>query len=274
MREMKILKKVLNKFLSEKLHDGTVQVSGRIGALEIEGLHPLKPRGFAKSGNLSLSGKIDEQQVKISSMFTNDQVALRLRVTKMSDGIDLPRVLASEGRIFVEEWINGRTPVRADHEHIRQAIRDYLYCDERFSFGRSDQCDFDYLNYLDQRVLDWHFLRGLPEFLGRWREQRELLAGEMRLALCNPDLSFANFIIESGSERIVMIDTEFLHVGQGWFMDYPNSAVSHEPLDLGMSPELCLFAKNCWRLRKIGSVLIAGRPDLLSKEMMEFQDGW
>ena len=108
LREMKILKKVLNKFLSEKLHDGTVQVSGRIGALEIEGLHPLKPRGFAKSGNLSLSGKIDEQQVKISSMFTNDQVALRLRVTKMSDGIDLPRVLASEGRIVVEEWINGR----------------------------------------------------------------------------------------------------------------------------------------------------------------------
>lgn len=205
---MRILKKVFNKFRCGKWQDVTVQVSGRIGSLEIEGLHPLNPRGFAKSGNLSLLGKIGEQQVKVSSMFTNDQVELRLRVTKMSDGIVLPRVLASEGRIIVEEWIDGRTPTRADHERIRQAIRDYLYCDGCFSFGRTDLCDFDYLNYLDQRVSEWHFLRGLPEFLGRWREQRELLAGEMRVALCNPDLSFANFIIESGSERIV-VRTQF-----------------------------------------------------------------
>lgn len=270
---MKTLREIVNKFVCRKWQDGTVHASGRIGSLEIERLHPLKPRGFAKSGNLSLAGKVGAQRVKLSSMFTVDQVALRLRVTRMSDSIHLPRVLASEGRMIVEEWIDGRTPGSADHDRIRQAIRDYLLCDERFSYGNSDLSDFDYLDYLEQRVADWHFLQGLPEFLERWRAQRAALAGEMRLALCNPDLTFANLIIESATDRIFMIDNEFLHVGEGWFMDHPNSAVGHEPLDLGMSPALFRFARISWRLRMIGSALIGGRPDLLSHEMLEFDNG-
>ncbi len=204
-------------------------------------------------------------------MFTEDQVSLRLRVLKMSDAIHLPRVLASEGRMIIEEWIDGRSPGREDHERIRQAIRDYLCNEERFSFGCAELCDFNYLDYLEQRVSGWYFLRGLSDFLENWREQRASLAGEMRLALCNPDITFANLIIESGTGRIVMIDTEFLHVGEGWFMDHPNSAVGNEIIDLGMPPALSLFAENTWRLRTIGSALIEGRPDSINLKMLEFK---
>lgn len=190
----------------------------------------------------------------------------------MSGEIHLPRVLASEGRMIVEEWIDGRAPARADRERIRQAIRDYLQGSERFSCGAADRCDFEYLDYLEQRVSDWHFIKGLPEFLEKWRNQRAAVAGEMRLALCNPDLSFANFVIEAATNRIFMIDTELLHVGQGWFMDHLNSVVRAEPLPQCPSPELTCFARNCFALRHIGSALITGRPDKLSEKMLEFHD--
>lgn len=244
-----------------------------IDGFEISKLNPLKPRGFAKSGNISLSGDISGARVKVSSMFSARQVPLRCRISKISDQIFLPRVIANEGRMIVEEWIDGHTPSGADCDWVRAAIRAYLACEERFSYGREDICDFDYLDYLEQRVSDWHFIEGLSAFMEHWRAQRAAVASELRLALCNPDLSFENFVIEKGSKRLVMVDTEFLHVGSGFFMDHLNSVLRHEPSPVGLSPRLALFASNSNKLREIGSALIVGRPERLTPLLMEFHGG-
>lgn len=174
--------------------------------------------------------------------------------------------------MIVEEWIDGRAPSRADREWVRAAILDYLACEERFSYGEEDVCDFDYLDYLEQRVSDWHFIDGLRAFMERWRAQRAAVSSELRLALCNPDLSFENFVIEKESGRLFMIDTEFLHVGCAWFMDQQGSAVRSEPSSAGISAELALFVRMCVGLRMIGSALIVGRPDRNTPEMLKFYD--
>ena len=270
---MEILKKIskyIRQNISEKKLDRFI---GNIGAVKVEGLRPIKSRAFGKSGNLSLAGKIGQHQVKLSSMFEEDQVGLRLRLSKMSDSIYLPNVLASEGRLIIEEWIDGCPPGIADRQRIRQVIFEYLSCEERFAFSSDDLNDFEYLDYLEHRVLEWSFLQGLPEFLDRWRKQRAALANQIRPALCNPDLSYENFVIETATKRIFMIDTEFFHVGEGWFMDHFNSAVRNEPITVKVSPEVLCFARNCVKLRKVGSALIVGRPDRVTSEMLEFEDG-
>lgn len=245
---------------------------GIVEGLKISKLQPLKARGFAKSGNVSLSGEHLGRRVKVSSMFTTSQVEFRRQLAKMSGQIFLPKVVGTEGRMLIEEWIDGRSPGIADRVNIRAVIRQFYTDEERFSYDKTSATDFDYLDYLEQRVSKWDFIEALSRFLKKWRVQRKAISTELPYALCNPDLSFANFVIENGTNRIYMVDTEFLHVGQGWFMDHYNSAIRAEPERLLESSKLVTFYRNCVTLRKIGSALIVGRPDLLRSETMEFQD--
>lgn len=245
-----------------------------IGGCRITNLHPLKASAFAKSGNISLSGMHKGRRVKLSSMFTCKQVALRRKLNQISEHIALPRLIASDDRFIVEEWIDGTSPGRlqdAARERVKASIRDFVFGAARLRYGADDQTGFDYLDYLEQRVAGWHFIHGVREFVNRWREARATLHQEFRLALSNPDLSFQNFVIQQKTGQIFLIDNEFLHVGNGGFMDFFNSAIRAERPSFDVSPEMCVFFRNTVKLRWLGSALIEGKPERISPSMLEWE---
>lgn len=259
-------KRVLNEFNAS---------SAMIGGCKITSLYPLKTHGLAKSGNISLGGRYNGRRVKVSSMFTSEQVEFRQKIAKLSNHIALPELVAFEDQVIVEEWILGISPTSSDRTHklrIESVILDFVFGDDRYQFSKIDQCNFDYLEYLLNRVSMWHFMEGVSRFVARWEEQFELVQSQLRLALSNPDLRFDNFVIEKDTDRIFLIDNEFLHVGMGGFMDLFNSSVSNEYNKFNVSEDLNVFYKNTVKLRKFGSELITGHPERIKPSMLEWED--
>lgn len=254
-------------------------VFAQIGGFRVTDMVPIKEKGLAKSGNISLTGFCEGRKVKVYSMFTEEQVELRRSIDRLSERLFLPSLVASEGLIVVEEWVKG-TPGSccraAAKRALADSVRDYLVGPQRVEVAKRhaprDGEPFDYLEYLNSRVRPWLFLAEVRVFVERWREQREAVQGALVRQLSNPDLSLQNLLISEHEGRAYCIDNEFLHVGYGGFMDFYNSLIRAEPIPFSVSRKVVSFYHNTLKLRHIGSALICGQPQRLDTLMLSFDN--
>ena len=252
-----------------------VPVGGAIevGDVRITGLRPLgggQKKGITKAGRLSMSGDLNGVKVKVYSVHSGAQAALRRELDRISMcGCRFPRVMASNDWLVAEEWIEGE-PVNALGREGRMAVAESV--DEFLEFSSRDvhvraiaekwNGAFCYLDdYLVGRLGPWVHWEPVVEFLDAWRESRRRVMDEVESRLSHPDLSVHNLLVQRGSSSVFVVDNELLGVGQGWVVDRMNAARGglDVPRPQGGGADFVRFIDNTWRLRLIGSALDAGK---------------
>jgi hypothetical protein len=214
------------------------------------------------------------RKVKVYSVFSENQASFRCSISRFSEQIYLPKVLAKDGRIIVEEWIDGSSPNvndKEDWERFRCSISNHIFSPNRINKSKKEVTDFDYLDYLVKRVSLWGFMQSIDDFTQAWLEQRRRVSNELVATITNPDLTSSNFVIESNSRKVFLIDNEFLHVGYGGFMDFYNSAIRKEEHRFSVSDSMQAFHRNTVKLRHIGSALIQGDLMCIDETLFDFE---
>ena len=276
MKYYSILAGALQSIKCSISYSQRVGINAEIDGCLITNLKPVNKNAYGKTGNISLKGIFKGQNVKLFSMFSEEQVRLRQRVNKLSDEILLPDLIASEGRIVVEAWVDGTPAEQCSYNNkkdISNAIREYITCSYRFKSSIVDGYEgFDYLNYLEGRIRNWSFIKDVASFVDKWKILREEVSHEFVPALSNPDLAYQNFVLNRQSNLLYCIDNEFLHIGTGAYMDFYNSMIRYEQPPFLLTKNLAVFYRNTVKLRRIGSALIVGKPQQLNKDLLTFED--
>lgn len=257
------IKYLLSRLLSRK---GERFLDLKVGGNVIRDVEPLGnyfTPGVTKVGRLSFSGWINDKKVKIYSCHSSAQVDLRLALGKLSfTHFSLPSVLAVEGNIVVEEWIEGE-PVKSVG-----AFESALTCNiinefhvstcylRRELLVSSPFCYFE--DYLVARLGRWRGVAQIAEMLSTWQTQLASLESVIAPKLCHPDLSARNMIRSSRDGRFVVVDNELLGVGRGWVLDWHNAGIPECSLqEAGGSVDIREFVSLSWDLRRLGTMLDA-----------------
>lgn len=239
----------------------------RVSDVCIEALRPVieSGTGLTKAGRLSLRGRVGAQAVKVYSCFSSDQVRLRLAVQQCAfRGLRFPEIVAHEGHIVVERWIDGDAVTETKAPEVCDAVATFLLecADDERSRGLVSRygAAFCYVDFLFQRIEPWLGIDAIRAVAAAARNALEATPAAFPDRLTHPDLSAANLVVELGSQAVYVVDNELLGVGKGWIIDYHNSLLARrgapDPRMPG-APERFL-AERLWRLRRLGSALHAG----------------
>lgn len=233
-----------------------------VESLGISELRPTRPAngGITKSGLCSYIGEIDRKFVKVWSCFNERQADLIEYVSSLQFDCSFPPIIARQGSVLVQSWIQGLTIDAVEVKHRKNcAERTYkfmLQCKQTSVCGFEDS--FDYLAYLVNRVQDCGILEA-NSLIETW--SKRLTSGP--LLLCHNDLSMANIVYHEESDTPYIIDNEMLSVTSGWFLAWKNSflgttEISSVPFYEHIEPDL---VEDAWLLRKFGSKVISGHRD-------------
>lgn len=241
-----------------------------IGSHRISHLTPLgraRHPGITKAGRLSFSGRCNGRKVKVFSLFSPQQAALRIALQRTTfAGCAFPEIVAADDALIAEAWVPG-PPVSelasAERQNAHAAVAGFL--DDLHT--RSDLADvacafstaFDYLgHYLVPRLDPWTALDDIKNFMSNWHAAHTQATRSLPCRLSHPDLSANNIIREEKTGRLVIIDNELLGAGHGWILDQWNSCLGIETRLEETWSGATLFAEKTWQLRRIGSALDAG----------------
>lgn len=218
--------------------------------------------GVTKAGRISFRGMLCGKKVKIYSVHSPEQVALRIFLSEVSfAGFAFPAVLAYDDRLVVEEWIEGRQmKATADFETKVAMIIDELHEStvliKKEWLKASPFCYFQ--DYLIPRLERWLAVRQVADFIDLWRDAKASLGTTLKPQLCHPDLTFRNMIECPNSGRPVIVDNELLGVSSGWVLDWYNAGIAGVGMDkFSSNEELHSFTQLSWKLRRMGSLLDA-----------------
>lgn len=244
--------------------DDSSSFSMNIGGLLVRDLQPVKKAFQTKRGNISLMGTLDGKKVKISTL-SRDACEFRNSITRISDHIFLPTILASTETVIIEEWVTGNHPLACTsgiQERVHNAVGHFLSTDNTVRLilrERGLPAIEDYLEYLYHRVKPWLFINEVRDIANDWNDRRRELVnnGGLLLDLSHPDLSYDNIVVHQRRGTIYCVDNELLNYGYGSFMDFYNSLLwSGKWLDLNLKPLLPFMEKTA-ELRRMGSRLLS-----------------
>lgn len=241
-----------------------------VGGQRVSELHPLggfhRP-GITKAGRLSFRGLCAGRMVKVYSVHSPAQAALRLAVRDLTiGGCAFPEVIAADEHLIAEAWIDGE-PAESLSGEARAAA---LAAVDRFLAARTSEPSlldlaarhadaFCYIeHYLFARLGPWQHWDPVRSFIADWHAARERLAAPLPAYLSHPDVSGSNLLRERSSGRLLIIDNELLGVGPGWILDGRNAwQGGTRPLPAADGVPVS-FIEMTWRLRLLGSALDAG----------------
>lgn len=244
-----------------------LQTTLRISDICIDTLQPVSERGtgLTKAGRLSLRGRIGTEPVKIYSCLHSKQVQLRLAIQQHTfQGVRFPEVIAHEGNIVVERWIDGDTVTDTQNSGVCDAVTTFLLeCakDKCLHDLAARHCGaFCYIEFLFGRIKPWQEIDAVRTVADTARQALDAHSALLPNRLTHPDLSAANLVVERQSQQLYIVDNELLGVGKGWLIDHHNSLLARrglpDPRPLGTQDKL--LAERLWRLRCLGSALHAG----------------
>ncbi|MGE8502072.1 MAG: hypothetical protein ACN6P1_07530 [Pseudomonas sp.] len=257
------IKYLLSRLLSRK---GERFLDFKVGGCVVRNVVPLGnylTPGVTKVGRLSFAGWMNDKKVKIYSCHSRAQVDLRLALDKLSfSNFSLPSVLAVEGDIVVEEWIEGEV-IRSSGAfesalacNIINEFHDSTCYLGREFLARSPFCYFE--DYLVARLGRWRGVAQIAEMLSTWQAQLASLESVIAPKLFHPDLSYRNMIRSARDGRFVVVDNELLGVGRGWVLDWHNAGIPNCSLqEAAGSVDIKDFVSLSWDLRRLGSMLDA-----------------
>lgn len=240
---------------SWRLLNDPLPASIEVDGLQVERLQPLgnkRTPGWTKVGRVSYAGRIGGRKVKVYGLARPEQGALRVALAQTAFGrAHLPRVLACDGRLVVEEWIQG-APVSAPGE--RAALLQALQEDGQLTELAVQHADsFDYLDdYLQPRLAAWSFLQEVDRYLACWQAKLGPALERLPVRLVHPDLTPAN-VLRADTGEAVIVDNELLGAGRGWIIAAHNAGL---PAAVAQQSAL---AERCWALRRLGTLFDQGR---------------
>ncbi len=248
---------------------GTITVSGKVVAdlVPLGGYH--QP-GITKVGRQSFSGVCEGRKVKVYSVHSAAQAALRVAFQGTQFGRRyFPEIVTYDQKYIVEEWIEGIPFKKLDKPLQKQGLmeikRFLSQCgesEELIQLAAAHTGAFCYFrDYLVKRLEPWKLLDSVREFLGVWQDAYEKATNFIPSRLSHPDLSANNILLENKTGRVVVVDNELLGVGPGWILDGRNSVLNEfTPVALGYetSQETTDFLELSWHLRWLGTALDAG----------------
>lgn len=189
--------------------------------VEIGGRHLSRPRllGLSRCGRLRWTARLDGRPVKILECHDAGQAAFieQVSASKPLRG-HFPEPLLREGPFLVVRWVEGAVinwrrdsrllPAVAGLQARLHAQRELAAC----AAG-----GFAYLAYLEARWRRYQSIFDLQQTLEQLLGFLEERDPQLVPALCHPDLSGANLVVERSTGRLVIIDNELLGSGG----DYP-----------------------------------------------------
>lgn len=216
-----------------------------------------------------MSGRLaNGQKVKVYSLFSSEQGALRLALQDMQpfERLHLPALLARSNTLVAEEWIDGQPLSKLSRAQLRQysqTIQAFLHACQNNSILQSlaeqHLGAFCYINdYLLPRLKPWANWQPVARLLLQWQQARDATLAKVPSHLSHPDLSLSNLIVQRHTGKLYVIDNELLGVGPGWILDGNNSFCRQHPMQLAWDSDIKHFVKVAWRLRLVGSALDAG----------------
>jgi serine/threonine protein kinase len=235
--------------------------------------------GVSKAGNLSWSGWLGRQRVKIYQTFSHDQASFIQQVSEHpSLGSYLPRVFYRRNEYLVVEWVEGKTldlrEIRRHPSWIEQIAE--LQVTLHHQRITVEQVGFDYLSFLENRLLRYlgpieptDAIQSMLQIVRDWRP-----SGQCNL--CHPDITPSNLVIQTARRRLRLIDNELLTQSAYYPIDLFNTHKSLGPRlgsdllepylvhyvenggDLTLLAEHEQFFCSLWHLRLIGSSLQNG----------------
>lgn len=244
---------------------GSIQVGGR----EITQLRPLggyHRLGVTKAGRLSFAGLCDGRKVKVYSVFSPAQAALRQSIQMLDfQSCMFPELIAIDENLVVEAWVEGAsiaslngTPKREAERAVKTFVQENLLRSELLGLARDHQGSFCYLNdYLIKRLGGWRHWDVVAGFLERWQGSYSTVAEQLPSHVSHPDLSAANLVLERDTKRLIIVDNELLGVGQGWILDGRNSLLKSDISSQVFRRVPIEFVECTWKLRQLGSALDA-----------------
>jgi serine/threonine protein kinase len=235
--------------------------------------------GVSKAGNLSWSGWLGRQRVKIYQTFSHDQASFIQQVSEHPGlGSYFPRVFYRRNEYLVVEWVKGKTvdlrEIRRHPSWIEQIAE--LQVTLHHQRITVEQVGFDYLSFLKNRLLRYlgpieptDAIQSILQIVRDWRP-----FGQCNL--CHPDITPSNLMIQTTTRRLKLIDNELLTQSVYYPIDLFNTHKSLGPRlgsDL-LEPYLVHYVENggdltllaeheqffcaLWHLRLIGSSLQNG----------------
>lgn len=172
---------------------------------EITNRAPTKQRNthyYSKIGNWSFFGDYKGQRVKVYSVQNREQIDLRVFIDKHKLGKYFPKVVASNGKFIVEEFIEGRKSNYNPKVHQRVKEELYQLCLDlrKIKYPKT----WDYIEYLYRRVNETPRYYNFSNYIN------------------HNDLTLDNVLVDNYGD-VKIVDNELLGCNTGWVLNIYNS---------------------------------------------------
>lgn len=172
---------------------------------EITNRVPTKQRNthyYSKIGNFSFFGDYKGKRVKVYSLQNREQIELRLFIDKHELGKFFPKVIDSNGKFIVEEFIEGKKSNYNPKVHQRVKEELYQLC---LDLRKIDyKPTWDYIEYLYRRVNETPRYYKFSNFIN------------------HNDLTIDNVLVDNRGD-VKIVDNELLACNTGWVLNIYNS---------------------------------------------------
>ena len=177
---------------------------------KVSNLKPLsKNKSFInQNGTYTATGTIDNKKVKIYSPKDKKAIKLRLFLENSICGKYFPKIIYYDDEYIADEWIDEPTLIECNKEYKSdELILEFIHNLSKIEY---DIKIFDYFYHIFERIdkLD-HPLR------------KELQGLKIINKINHNDLHPDNILLSSN--KIIVVDNEFLGNNDGWIMNLKNS---------------------------------------------------
>lgn len=188
-------------------------------SLQIEiGEHELsRPRllGQSRCGRLSWTARLDDQPVKILECHDTEHARfLEQLSTHPRLGRHFPEPVLRAGPFLLVRWIDGEVVRWGRDRRLVPAVaglQAQLHLER--SVPELPAGSFSYLEFLEERWRRYQSVFPLAEGFEGIRSVLDGQRPQLATALCHPDLTAANLVVERSTGRIKVIDNELLGLG-------------------------------------------------------------
>ncbi len=193
-----------------------------IEELGITNIQPTKRHngGINGVGNISCSGYIGPQRVKIYTTYRDDLPALReeIETKQFITNVRFPPLVATRGRFVVEHWIDGPNLSQVPTSSVKKLVPTMVEFLLEFKTITIDHVSsYDHLQCFLSSVEE---RKDNPELVAKWKKEyskQPAISKHLR----HGDLHEANIILNDNTMYI--IDNDGVSYDNGWFMSWRKS---------------------------------------------------